>query len=236
MKKKKKSFCRITSCRDASLEENAALTVSIRDDRGKRLPARCVLRNSAGGFVDPTGRGVPEGESSVAGGFYVADGFSCRMPAGMCTLSTEAGNHLLPFSKKIALEPGRRYTASITLAEWFRPKDKKWFGGDFHFHIWHGGAYVPVNTRLDDVAYDYEYMKLAAQAEGLDYVVGGAITDGKSHSGAKQEAKRLSGGDFIFRPANEHFAIWAGHANPVGYAAYATCQPSRRPARRIPRR
>jgi len=220
MKQNKKSFCKIKSRKDESLKGNSALTVSIHDERGKRLPARCILRSAAGSFVDPTGRGIPEGESPVAGGFYVAGAFSCSMPSGMCALTVEAGHHLLPFSKEIALEPGRRYTATITLVKWFRPKDEKWFGGDCHFHIWHGGAYLPVRTQNKDGGYDYEYMKLATQAEGLDYAIGGSITDRKSHAGANRQARRLSDRNFIFRPANEQSAIWAGHANPLGYNDY----------------
>jgi hypothetical protein len=217
VKTRKTSSIHITeSGADAGLGLDAVLCVAIRDEKGNSLPARCILKDGNNFFVDAGGRGIAEGETPLAGGFYADGGFECELAAGICSLEVEAGNHMMPFSKNIALEAGRRYAAEIALVKWFDPKGDGWFCGDCHFHIYHGGIHCPVQTRLDNGALDYDYMKLAARAEGLDFAIGGPCGSGYTQAEVDRETRRLSEKHFVFSGEAEQGALWSGHTNPIG--------------------
>jgi len=214
-KKRTESLCNITKVLiKKGLGEKTGLRVTIIDKTGKRLPARCVLKDGENRLVDPVGRGMPEGDTGIAGGFYVNGGFSCKVSAGVCCLKVESGYDFIPFLGDFHLEPSQYYYVDITLAEWFLPKGKGWYGGDIHFHICHGGIYMPVKTRLENGKNDYPFIKLIAQAEGLDYIVGGG---GDTEEKGNKEATALSRKDFIWAFSDEKHYIWSGHVNIVGY-------------------
>ena len=199
-----------------SLGGNAGLTVAVINEAGRKLPARCVLTDGRNRFVDPVGRGIPHRPGCIAGGFYTRGGFSCRLFAGMCSLTVESGHEFLPLARNLALEPDRHYSLRVTLRRWFSPREMNWHGGDIHFHVFHGGTYTPVATRLENGDDDYDFVKLAAQAEGLDYLVGG-LAGNNSQIADDEKAEKLSGRGFIFRLADEKQYIWSGHATIVGY-------------------
>ncbi len=146
-----------------TLAPRVALTVHLRDETGRPLPARVSLADARGRTFAPEGAWIhaddlltPDQKSE--GRYFHADAdFTVAVPPGPVHLTVARGPEFEVVHLTLT-PPGAEAAATVTLKR--LPFPGRWWSGDLHVHANYGGAYR--NTPAG--------MVRQARAEGLDLV------------------------------------------------------------------
>lgn len=146
----------------------AQVTLDIRDERGRAVPARVAILGSDGRAVGPISAWMHADDgfdrklqSSETHYFHCPSACTMDVPAGRAAIWVQRGFRYLPWRQTVKLAAGANETVSVRL----QPDDLpasfgNWRSADLHVHMNYGGAYR--NTP--------ENLARQAQAEDLDAV------------------------------------------------------------------
>jgi hypothetical protein len=144
------------------------LTLEIRDEQGRSLPARVAVIGSDGRAVAPASiwmhaddgfdRGLQRSETHY---FHCPSRCTVEAPAGDASIWVQRGFRYLPWRRTVKLAAAVDQTVAVTLQpNDLPPSFGKWVSADLHVHMNYGGTYR--NTP--------ENLARQARAEDLDVV------------------------------------------------------------------
>lgn len=159
-------------------QETGTLHVRVvSQDTGAPLPCSVAL-------VDSAGVTVVENRSYLDG--FRSDGeFRKALPAGPAKITVSRGFDFVADTRDLTIRPGTTTELTIRLRRRSPLFALGWRCGDHHIHMTHGESRIRV---------DFDYIALAARAEGLDQVsVGQAwILPNPTATAAERECRRVS--------------------------------------------
>ena len=158
----------ITATRRRYKNARARLTLDIRDERGRSVPARVAVLGSAGRAAAPasTWMHADDGfdralQPSETRYFHCPSRCTVEAPAGNTAIWVQRGFRYLPWQQNVKLVGGADRTLPVKLQPNELPASfGKWRSADLHVHMNYGGTYR--NTP--------ENLARQAQAEDLDAV------------------------------------------------------------------
>ncbi len=138
------------------------LSIDVRDDNKKRIPARIYVRDTQGKFHVPL-----YAFSYTLGGkcFYFQKPLVnwMELPAGEYDIMVMKGFEYTIVRKRVRVESGKTCSTTLTLERSKTLSKKGWFSGDHHTHLFrHAGSIYPM-INVDDVY-------TVAKAEGMSYL------------------------------------------------------------------
>lgn len=124
-------------------------------DVATKLPVPCTvsIRTASGKVISD--------HLSFRDGIRSPGTFSKRVPAGRATITVSRGFDYRARQQEIELRDGETREVEFQLERRTPLKALRWYAGDNHDHMIHGERTIEV---------DFDYVALAAQAEGLDYL------------------------------------------------------------------
>jgi hypothetical protein len=149
-------------------DPHGRVTIDIRDERGRSVPARVAVLGSDGRAAAPTNSWMHADDgfdralqSSETHYFHCQSPCTLEAPAGDAAIWVQRGFRYLPWRQTVKLDAGQDRTVAVKL----QPNDLpasfgKWRSADLHVHMNYGGAYR--NTP--------ENLARQARAEDLDAV------------------------------------------------------------------
>ena len=188
------------------------LTIDVRDESGRQVPARIVVVASDGRAYAPRDAWMHaddgfdrERMKQEVHYFHCAPPCSLDVPVGTASVSVLRGLEYLPWQGEVRVEADRTamLAASMT-AHALPPEFGRWVSADLHVHMNYGGEYRNTPERL--VA--------QARAEDLDVVYNLVVN--KEERVPDVEYFRAgpdpaSGGDVLLLQAQEHHTSYWGH-------------------------
>jgi hypothetical protein len=153
------------------------LHVKVSDETGATIPCSVALRDSAGALA-------VENRSYTAG-FRSIGEFRKQLPAGPATLTVTRGFNFLAETRDLTIRPGETTAIEIRLRRRSPLAQLGWRCGDHHVHMTHGESRIVV---------DFDYIALAARAEGLDHLSVGQYWNlpNPTATAAERECRRVS--------------------------------------------
>lgn len=150
------------------------------EDSGAKLPCSVALTDSAGVLAI-------ENRSYLEG--FRSDGeFRKTLPAGPAKLTITRGFDFIAETREVPIRPGATAELEIRLRRRSPLFGLGWRCGDHHIHMTHGESRIRV---------DFDYIALAARAEGLDQVSVGQAWNipNPTATAAERECRRVSTSD-----------------------------------------
>src|SRR5438105_2124826 len=138
----------------AALGQEAVLRVEV-SDAVTGLPTACTVE-----LIDAEGKLVVENQSFKSG-FRCAGSFSKHLPPGSTSLRVTRGFETKAFNTNVDLAANQQTELTVRLQRSVDLRQRGWYAGDSHVHMLHGEKTVPV---------DFDFVKLTAQAEDLQYL------------------------------------------------------------------
>lgn len=125
----------------------------VASDTQSVTPCTILLRDAAGTVITSV--------RSYTAGFRSTGEFRQELPAGPATLTVTKGFDYAGEKREIMIRSGETTEIEIRLNRRTSLAASGWVCGDNHVHMTHGEARIAV---------DFDYLALAARAEGLDYM------------------------------------------------------------------
>ena len=158
----------IVASRRRYKEPQASLTLDIRDEQGRRVPARVAVLGSDGRAAAPVSAWMRADDgfdrklqSSETHYFHCLSPCTLEAPAGHTAIWVQRGFRYLPWRQAVNLAANTNRTIAVNLQLNDLPASfGKWRSADLHVHMNYGGAYR--NTP--------ENLARQARAEDLDVV------------------------------------------------------------------
>ena len=188
------------------------LTIEVRDDAGRPVPARVGVVAADGRAYAP-----PDAWMHADDGFdrermrqevhyfHCAPPCSLELPAGTASVSVTRGLEYLPWQRDVRIEAGRTATLAASLsAHALPPEFGRWVSADLHVHMNYGGDYRNTPERLVS----------QARAEDLDVVYNLVVNKEErvpDVSYFRAGPDPASSGDVLLLQAQEHHTSYWGH-------------------------
>ena len=188
------------------------LTIEVRDDAGRPVPARVGVVAADGRAYAP-----PDAWMHADDGFdrermrqevhyfHCAPPCSLELPAGTASVSVARGLEYLPWQREVRIEAGRTATLAASLsAHALPPEFGRWVSADLHVHMNYGGDYRNTPERLVS----------QARAEDLDVVYNLVVNKEErvpDVSYFRAGPDPASSGDVLLLQAQEHHTSYWGH-------------------------
>jgi Tol biopolymer transport system component len=211
------------------LTSQARLTVDIRDERGRPVPARVAVVGSDGRAVAPwtAWMHADDGfdrtrQSSETHYFHCASRCTLQAPAGATEIRVQRGFRYVPWQQTVKLAAGSGRTVAVSLEPNDLPLSFGSFrSADLHVHMNYGGHYRSTPETLAD----------QARAEALDAVYNLIVNKEERVPDIGYRVGRdPAGGDgpLIFHSQEFHTSYWGhlgllgltDHVLTPGFAAY----------------
>jgi hypothetical protein len=183
----------------------ALLALRFEDESGRSVAARIRIANRTGEVVRPPGAIAYE---QAAGAFHSMEEGDCYafVPRGSYSISVTRGFEYEPSEREVEVSQNR-HDVTIRLHRLWDWRQRGWFSGDHHTHLYrHGGSLFP-SLRWPDV------MRVA-RCEGLDFIP----FMGADHY--PPETKLAETGhqtpDFVCELTEEITEDFWGHVCPIG--------------------
>jgi hypothetical protein len=122
-------------------------------DTGQPVPCTVAIRTSSGELIAD--------HPSFRGAFRSAGLFEKEVPAGRTRVVVSRGFDYIAEAQEMDLDDGERRELIFKLRRRTPLRAQGWRAGDNHVHMIHGERTIEV---------DFDYVALAARAEGLDYL------------------------------------------------------------------
>jgi len=150
------------------------------EENGTTSPCSVALR-------DATGALAIENRSYTAG-FRSNGEFRKEAPAGLATLTVSRGFDFIAETREVTIRPGATTELEIRLRRRSPLARLGWRSGDHHVHMTHGESHIRV---------DFDYIALAARAEGLDHLSVGQFWNipNPTATAAERKCRRVSTSD-----------------------------------------
>lgn len=158
--------------------EGGALHVRVVSaETGRLAPCSVALRDSTGALAIEN--------RSYTNGFRSSGEFVKELPAGPARLTVSRGFDFISEEREVAIRPGERAELEIRLRRRSPLAAEGWRCGDHHVHMTHGESRIRV---------DFDYIALAARAEGLDCLSVGQFWNlpNPTATAAEAECRRVS--------------------------------------------
>jgi hypothetical protein len=181
------------------------LALKIEDELGKPVGARIRIANSRVEAVRPPGAIAYE---QANGDFHPIEEGVCHalVPRGTYSITVTRGFEYEPWEQKIELTQGPQET-TIRLHRLWNWRQRGWFSGDHHTHLFrHGGSLYP-SLRWPDV------MRVA-RAEGLDFLP--FMGADRYPADTQQTDFRGQATNFVYELTEEITEDFWGHVCPIG--------------------
>jgi len=181
------------------------MTLKIEDEDGRPVVARVRIANGKGEPVRPPGAIAYE---RVAGAFHPLEEGSCHahVPRGSYTITVTKGFEYEPW-ERVVNAAGENLVLTVRLKRNWDWRERGWFAGDHHTHLYrHGGSFFPT-LRWPDVM-------RAARGEGLDFLpfMGADRYPDETKPAALESHRR----DFAYELTAEITEDFWGHVCPIG--------------------
>ncbi len=159
---------RISATKRRHLQPNGRLTLDIRDEQGRRVPARVAVLGADGRAAaaadawvhadDGFDRAIQPVETHY---FHCASPCTLDAPAGLASIWVQYGFRHLPWREQVTVPSGADQSVRVDLKlQDLPPSFGTWRSADLHVHMNYGGAYRNSPERLAQ----------QARAEDLDVV------------------------------------------------------------------
>ncbi|MBN9664073.1 MAG: CehA/McbA family metallohydrolase [Acidobacteria bacterium] len=159
-------------------QETGTLHVRVvSDDTAARLPCSVALVDSSGALAVEN--------RSYLDGFRSGGEFRKTLPAGPAKLTITRGFDFIAESREVTIRPGATAELEVRLRRRSPLFGLGWRCGDHHIHMTHGESRIRV---------DFDYIALAARAEGLDQISVGQAWNipNPTATAAERECRRVS--------------------------------------------
>ena len=211
-------------------QPHAQLTLDIRDEQGRSVPARVAILGSDGRAKAPDAAWMhaddgfdPAVQSTETHYFHCASPCTLDAPAGRTAIWVQRGFRYLPWRKTIELAAGADTGLRVDLSRHDLPVSfGTWRSADLHVHMNYGGAYRNTPERL----------ARQARAEDLDVVYNTIVNKEERVPDAgyfRPDPDPASGDGVLILHAQEyHTSLWGhlgllhlnDHLLTPGFAAY----------------
>ena len=188
------------------------LTIEVRDDAGRPVPARVGVVAADGRAYAPRDAWMHADDGfdrermrQEVHYFHCAPPCSLELPAGTASVSVTRGLEYLPWQRDVRIEAGRTATLAASLsAHALPPEFGRWVSADLHVHMNYGGDYRNTPERLVS----------QARAEDLDVVYNLVVNKEErvpDVSYFRAGPDPASSGDVLLLQAQEHHTSYWGH-------------------------
>jgi TolB protein len=150
------------------------------DETGETVPCSVALRDSSGALAIEN--------RSYTDGFRSSGAFRKELPAGPAQLTVTRGFDFAAEQRDVTIREGQTTELEIRLLRRSPLSRSGWLCGDHHVHMTHGESRIRV---------DFDYIALAARAEGLDHLSVGQFWNlpKATATAAEAECRRVSTAD-----------------------------------------